>query len=53
MNRRKKWIVFYALIGIAVLSGFAQEQKDAFIKDYKIGPKDLLEIKVVDVPTSI
>jgi polysaccharide biosynthesis/export protein len=50
MNRCRKWIVFYALIVIAAMSGFAQEQKDAFIKDYKIGPKDLLEIKVVEVP---
>ncbi len=50
MNRCGKWIVFYALIVIAAMPGFAQEQKEAFNKDYKIGPRDLLEIKVVEVP---
>jgi len=50
MNTRLKWMMFCALIVLAVGLGNAQEQKDAFVKDYKIGPHDLLEIKVSEVP---
>lgn len=50
MNARWKFMMLWALIALAAGLGGAQEQKDAFIKDYKIGPKDLLEIKVVEVP---
>jgi polysaccharide export outer membrane protein len=50
MNRNGKWMMFYALIVLTAGLGFGQEQKDAFIKEYKIGAHDLLEIKVVEVP---
>jgi len=50
MNTCGKFMMLWALIALAAGLGGAQEQKDTFIKDYKIGPKDLLEIKVVEVP---
>lgn len=37
---------------LVILPGlfFGQQGQDSFIQEYKIGPKDLLEIKVQEVP---
>jgi len=40
--------VVFALLGFSAL--FAQEEPESFVKEYRIGPKDLLEIKVFELP---
>ena len=49
MNYRKiVWVVFFAVM---ILIPLAQAQVDeAFIKEYRIGAKDLLEITIVEMP---
>ena len=42
-------VIVTALAGGAGAAG-AQTTQDAFIREYKIGPSDLLEIKVVELP---
>jgi len=42
-------VIMTALAGAAA-APVAQTTQDAFIREYKIGPRDLLEIKVVELP---
>lgn len=52
MTARKKNIVLLAalfIISICV-SVYSQQEQEAFVKEYKIGPKDLLEITVFELP---
>ena len=46
---RKTKMIVAALALLAAAAG-AQTTQDAFIREYKIGPRDLLEIKVVELP---
>src|SRR4030042_1935014 len=48
----KKTLILLALgFGLVVPAALhAQEEAVSFIKEYKIGPKDLLEIKVFELP---
>ncbi len=43
-------LMMAALFGAWIPASFAQTGQEAFIREYKIGPKDLLEIKVVELP---
>ena len=38
------------IMAVLALGAFAQEEQDVFVKEYKIGPKDLLEITVFELP---
>ena len=46
MKRNMLLLIMAAL----ALGAFAQEERDVFVKEYKIGPKDLLEITVFELP---
>lgn len=46
---RKTIMIVAALALLAAVAG-AQTTKDTFIQEYRIGPMDLLEIKVVELP---
>jgi polysaccharide export outer membrane protein len=54
MRHEAKTLILGAALLIGAAAGAAparpQDVKDAFIREYKIGAKDLLEIKVVEVP---
>jgi polysaccharide export outer membrane protein len=45
-----RWLMMAALFGAWIPASFAQTGQEAFIREYRIGPKDLLEIKVVELP---
>jgi len=45
-----KKIILLLILAMAALGAFAQEEQDVFVKEYKIGPKDLLEITVFELP---
>jgi polysaccharide biosynthesis/export protein len=45
-----KRIVLLLIMAVLALGLFAQEEQDVFVKEYKIGPKDLLEIAVFELP---
>ena len=49
---KKLVILFLSFCVIFAISrgSFGQEAQEIFIKEYKIGPKDLLEIKVFELP---
>lgn len=44
----KRWVPLFLLFGL--FGALWGQQGDSFIREYKIGPQDLLEIKVQDVP---
>jgi polysaccharide biosynthesis/export protein len=44
----KKIVIVATMLFLGVIAGLSQEI-DSFIREYKIGPKDLLQIKVPDV----
>jgi polysaccharide biosynthesis/export protein len=44
-----KRIILLLIMVVLALGAFAQEE-DVFVKEYKIGPKDLLEITVFELP---
>jgi polysaccharide export outer membrane protein len=52
MRKRSGWIVFSILAFAFWPLGrlIAQQEQEAFVKEYKIGPKDLLEIAVFELP---
>jgi polysaccharide export outer membrane protein len=52
MVKRSSWIVFFLLATVFLPLGFlrAQQEKEAFVSEYRIGPKDLLEITVFESP---
>jgi polysaccharide export outer membrane protein len=52
MKKRSIWIAFPILVFTFWPVGFlkAQQDKEAFVKEYRIGPKDLLEITVFELP---
>ena len=51
MRNKMKMGILGAVLLIGSASGsFPAQTQDVFIREYKIGAKDLLEIKVVDVP---
>jgi len=41
---------FFLFLGFLVFMLSGQEQKEVFVEEYKIGPKDLLEINVFELP---
>ena len=43
-------LMMAALFGAWIPASFAQTGQEAFIREYRIGSKDLLEIKVVELP---
>lgn len=43
-------LIMAALFGAWIPASFAQTGQEAFIREYRIGSKDLLEIKVVELP---
>jgi polysaccharide export outer membrane protein len=45
-----RWLMTAALFGAWIPASFAQTGQEAFIREYRIGSKDLLEIKVVELP---
>jgi polysaccharide export outer membrane protein len=45
-----RWLMMAALFGGWGAGLLAQTGQEAFIREYRIGPKDLLEIKVVELP---
>jgi polysaccharide export outer membrane protein len=47
---RKTWAVAVVFLLLSAPALFAQEEPEPFVKEYKIGPKDLLEIKVFELP---
>jgi polysaccharide export outer membrane protein len=47
---RMKRIILLLIMVVLALGAFAQEEQDVFVKEYKIGPKDLLEITVFELP---
>ncbi len=52
MEKRISWKVFFILATAFMPCGFlgAQQEKEAFVSEYRIGPKDLLEISVFESP---
>lgn len=51
-NKMKKLIAFIGIILLLLPISFlaAQQEREFFIREYKIGPHDLLEIKVFELP---
>jgi polysaccharide export outer membrane protein len=47
---RIRRLMMATLFGVWIPASFAQTGQEAFIREYRIGPKDLLEIKVVELP---
>ncbi|HEX2695693.1 MAG TPA: polysaccharide biosynthesis/export family protein [Acidobacteriota bacterium] len=45
-----KRTILLLIMAVLALGAFAQEEQDVFVKEYKIGPKDLLEITVFELP---
>lgn len=45
-----KRIMLLLIMAVLAVGAFAQEEQDVFVKEYKIGPKDLLEITVFELP---
>lgn len=45
----KKSVLLF-ISALFVLGAFAQEEQDVFVKEYKIGARDLLEISVFELP---
>jgi polysaccharide export outer membrane protein len=45
-----RWLIMTALFSAWIPASFAQTGQEAFIREYRIGSKDLLEIKVVELP---
>jgi len=54
MEKKRQFLVFrvfaltFILLTISTLYG--EQEQEIFVKEYKIGPKDLLEIKVFELP---
>jgi polysaccharide export outer membrane protein len=48
----KKLVLFFSFFALLAISPgvFGQEGQEIFVREYKIGPKDLLEIKVFELP---
>lgn len=48
----KKLALFFSFFALLAISPgvFGQEGQEIFVREYKIGPKDLLEIKVFELP---
>ncbi len=49
-DMRMKRNMLLLIMAVLALGAFAQEEQDVFVKEYKIGPKDLLEITVFELP---
>ncbi len=45
-----KKVTLLLIMVVLALGAFAQEEQDVFVKEYRIGPKDLLEITVFELP---
>jgi len=50
--RKRVQILFFFILAVACLQStvYPQAERDVFVKEYVVGPRDLLEIKVFELP---